>query len=288
VCARHRRVVPATPGAGGCDPPSAPRRRGLVRRPGAGRAGRSAFPSPDRRPPTAGRGLRLSQSHGQRDGPPRRVPVCLSGRHHGPGFGRAERKRALWPLPDGWVHQGGDVSCDLASLEGNSKRSGQHLVDAQDRRRAQSLVSESCSLGQSRRVGSRATGTCTALSTISSADRPAAAARFCSQGRCRQVAEHHFGIGPRRPGVMASPHQLHADAAARRSRSVATRGASAEAGSMGAVDLAARRCRSRCWPRLRRAGWLLFPILPSMRMTLQNPSQRIRNPTVQEVYELVR
>jgi hypothetical protein len=59
-------------------------------------------------------------------------------------------------------------------------------------------------------------GTRTIRSTISTALRPEAAARACSQARCRQVAEHHFGIGPRDRGVIARWHQPHVVAAARR------------------------------------------------------------------------
>lgn len=43
----------------------------------------------------------------------------------------------------------------------------------------------------------------------STAHRPEAAARRCSQARWRQPAEHHFGIGPFVRGVMAPPHQPH-------------------------------------------------------------------------------
>lgn len=39
--------------------------------------------------------------------------------------------------------------------------------------------------------------TSTSRSTTSTAARPASAARRCSQARCRQEAEHHFGTRPR-------------------------------------------------------------------------------------------
>src|SRR5688500_1671268 len=48
--------------------------------------------------------------------------------------------------------------------------------------------------------------TVTTRSTTWTALRPDAAARACSQARCRQVAEHHFGIGPRDRGVIAPRH----------------------------------------------------------------------------------
>jgi hypothetical protein len=53
-------------------------------------------------------------------------------------------------------------------------------------------------------------GTCTATrrSTTSTPDRPEVAALACSHARCRQVAEHHFGIGPRLRGVMRPPRVL--------------------------------------------------------------------------------
>ncbi len=37
----------------------------------------------------------------------------------------------------------------------------------------------------------------------------------CSQARCRQVAEHHLGIGPRLRGVIGPPHHPQVVAAAR-------------------------------------------------------------------------
>jgi hypothetical protein len=49
----------------------------------------------------------------------------------------------------------------------------------------------------------------TTRSTISTADRPEAAARFCSQARFRQVVEHHFGIGPLARGSLASVDTEH-------------------------------------------------------------------------------
>ena len=51
---------------------------------------------------------------------------------------------------------------------------------------------------------------------ISTADRPDAAARVCSQARRRHFGEHHLGIRPRGFGVIAAPHQPHAWAAWRR------------------------------------------------------------------------
>ena len=65
----------------------------------------------DVRPPQA-EGLRLSESHGQRDGPPRGVAVRLRCRHHPPRLVRVERQRGLRPLHRRWVDQGGDVGDD--------------------------------------------------------------------------------------------------------------------------------------------------------------------------------
>ncbi len=53
-------------------------------------------------------------------------------------------------------------------------------------------------------------------STTATAQRPGAAARVCSQARCRPVAEHHLGIGPRLRGLVGPPHQPQTVAAARR------------------------------------------------------------------------
>ncbi len=41
--------------------------------------------------------------------------------------------------------------------------------------------------------------------------------RLCSQALCRQVAEHHFGIGPRLRGMIGPPHQPRIVAAVCRS-----------------------------------------------------------------------
>ncbi|WP_138731456.1 hypothetical protein [Modestobacter excelsi] len=57
-------------------------------------------------------------------------------------------------------------------------------------------------------VGDRA-GTVITRSTIVTALRPDAATRDCSQARCRQVAEHHFGMGPCDRGVIAPRHHPH-------------------------------------------------------------------------------
>src|SRR3954469_13200029 len=48
---------------------------------------------------------------------------------------------------------------------------------------------------------------------ISTAHRPEAAARVCSQARFRQVAEHHLGIGPLIRGVIGPSHHPHVVAA---------------------------------------------------------------------------
>ncbi len=63
------------------------------------------------------------------------------------------------------------------------------------------------------------TGTSMRRSTIWTADRPELAARDCSHARCRQTAEHHFGIRPRALYSIGPPHHPQVDAA-RRLRSV--------------------------------------------------------------------
>lgn len=57
-----------------------------------------------------------------------------------------------------------------------------------------------------------------------------AAARACSHARCRQVAEHHFGIGPRDRGVIGPWHQPQVVAAARRALALELSGAGARSG----------------------------------------------------------
>ena len=70
--------------------------------------------------------------------------------------------------------------------------------------------------GQSWRLGAAGIGTSTLRSTIWTAARPEAAARACSQARCRQDGEHHFGSRPVALTVTGPPHQPHVDAASRR------------------------------------------------------------------------
>lgn len=50
----------------------------------------------------------------------------------------------------------------------------------------------------------------TAWSTTSTAGRSLLAARVCSQARCRQAGEHHFGVRPRAGTVTGWPHRPHA------------------------------------------------------------------------------
>ena len=84
--------------------------------------------------------------------------------------------------------------------------------------------------------------TVTTRSTMWTALRPEAAARDCSQARCRQVAEHHCGIGPRDRGVIAPWHHPHVVAVARRAapRELTSAGARSSGGGGRAID------RSRC------------------------------------------
>jgi hypothetical protein len=103
-----------------------------------------------------------------------------------------------------------------------------------------------------RRIGVTGTGTSTRRSTTSTADRPDAAARVCSQARCRQVAEHHFGIGPRLRGVMGPPHQAQSLAAFRRpGERFSSSTASDRFGSLCARSTFWRRRRSASARRLR-------------------------------------
>ncbi len=124
----------------------------------------------------------------------------------------------------------------------------------------QLVARSSSSPGQSRRVGASGTRTSTRRSMTATADRPEPAARACAQARCRQVAEHHLGIGPRLRGVIGPPHQPQVVAAVRRSRpSISARArpsgppwsglagrADAAAAPAPAVDLGMRG--SRCFP----------------------------------------
>ncbi len=74
-------------------------------------------------------------------------------------------------------------------------------------------------------------GTVATRSTISTADRPDAAARFCSHARFRQVFEHHFGTGPLARGVMGPLHQPQDVAAARRALPLAGVGTGSRTGA---------------------------------------------------------
>jgi hypothetical protein len=87
-------------------------------------------------------------------------------------------------------------------------------------------------------------GTVTTRSTTWTALPPDAAARDCSHARCRQVAEHHFGIGPRDRGVIAPWHHPHVVAAARRPapRDLPSVGAMSRGGGCRALD----RCCCCC------------------------------------------
>jgi hypothetical protein len=49
------------------------------------------------------------------------------------------------------------------------------------------------------------------------------AARACSQARCRQAGEHHFGIRPRSLTVIVPPHDPHVCAAPRADRAAVSR-----------------------------------------------------------------
>lgn len=66
-------------------------------------------------------------------------------------------------------------------------------------------------------------GMWTTRSTISTAERPEAAAWDCSQARCGQAGEHHCGIRPTSLTRTGLPHQPHVPAASRRRRYLGAR-----------------------------------------------------------------
>src|SRR3954469_7540020 len=68
-------------------------------------------------------------------------------------------------------------------------------------------------------------------STTRTADSPEAAARDCSQARCRQEGEHHFGSRPVALTLIGTPHHPHLDAACLRAR-----GADSPHGAESALD----------------------------------------------------
>ena len=87
-------------------------------------------------------------------------------------------------------------------------------------------------------------GTSTRRSTTRTAARPEAAARDCSQARCRQDDEHHFGSRPVALTAIGPPHHPHVRAAARRGDvSVTSCGIGAEPMSAGGPS-ARRRSRA--------------------------------------------
>ena len=132
-------------------------------------------------------------------------------------------------------------------------------------------------LSQTRRVGVRGTRISTRRSTTFTADRPEAAALACSQARCRQVAEHHFGIGPRLRGVIGPPHHPQARAVSRRSRPATSAWGALDGVAPAGVcsahwrrrDSCSRRCRSRSRWRARYPGLPLVPIPMTLHMSLQ-------------------
>jgi len=109
------------------------------------------------------------------------------------------------------------------------------------------------------------------------AARSEAAARFCSQARCRQVAEHHFGIGPRLPSVIRPAHQAQVVAAARRARASARMAPESGGAASGCVaGTCRRRCRSRSRRRLRPSESRSLPMSGTIRASLQKPVTTIR------------
>jgi len=67
--------------------------------------------------------------------------------------------------------------------------------------------------GQSLRPAVAGLATSTRRSTTRTADSPEAAARDCSQARCRQEGEHHFGRRPVALTLIGPPHHPQLDAA---------------------------------------------------------------------------
>src|SRR4051812_40338375 len=68
------------------------------------------------------------------------------------------------------------------------------------------------SRGQSLRPAVAGLATSTRRSTTRTADSPEAAAPDCSQARCRQEDEHHFGSRPVALTLIGPPHLPHLDA----------------------------------------------------------------------------
>jgi hypothetical protein len=148
-------------------------------------------------------------------------------------------------------------------------------------------VNSPSSRTRSRRVGVAGTPTSTRRSTTSTAQRPDAAARPCSQARRRQPTEHHFGMGPRDRGVIASPHQAHDAAAARRvPPSEDPRGDASDPADASLLPLRATRCRRCRSASCRRA---LYPaLLPAAMSSASGTTswklvRRIGSRLVQEV-----
>jgi hypothetical protein len=120
----------------------------------------------------------------------------------------------------------------------------------------------------------------TRRSTTCTAARPEFAAWLCSQARCRQVAEHHFGIGPRLRGVIGPPHHPQVFAAMRRSRPYAAGPARSGRGRLAAV--CCWRWRRCCSPARRRARYSGVPLVPMASVCWPsscNPSPRVPSPT---------
>jgi hypothetical protein len=97
------------------------------------------------------------------------------------------------------------------------------------------------------------------------------AARVCSQARCRQVAEHHFGIGPRLRGLIGPPHHPQVVAAARRSRPSA--GAPAGSGRSPSVGVRWACCRRCCSRARRRARYSGVPLVPMPAKSAGGPAE---------------